>query len=307
MTPPIAFEAMGPLPADVLGALREVPFLTGSGVRGAIGTPLGGVTNQSWGVIVDGRRLVVRVPREGTPRILDREAEAHNTRLMSDLGVNVPTLFLDPGTGVKVAPWLDGQPLRPEELRDPSVLPEIAGLLRRVHGSGADLSPAFRPARLYEDIESMLGHLPPDLAAARGDFRRCRDHLLSHGVKAAPCHQDLYRANFLRAGGRLYLIDWEHSGPCDPVYDLADLSVQGDLTPDEDRALLEEYFSATGDALPRERFFWAQQLSRLVWGAWALVRAETGGVDPAHLLAGRRKLALAREALRRRSPVKSHA
>lgn len=288
---------LGPLPAEVVRALRKVPFLTAAGVGGAVGVPLGGVTNQSYGVLVDGKKLVIRVPRPGTPRLLDREAEPHNTRIMSDLGVNVPLLFLDPATGVKVSPWLDGHPLRPEELRDPSVLSEVCRLLGRVHGSKAEFLPVFRPMRLYEDLERMLGHLPLELAAVQGDFRWCRERLLDYGAPAVPCHQDLYRENLFRAHGRLYLIDWEHSGFCDPMYDLADLSVQGDLSPDEDRALLEAYISATGDTSPRERFFWAQQLSRLVWGAWAFARAEAGGVDPAHLHAGRRKLALARDAL----------
>ncbi len=294
-TPPLAV----PLPDDVVRALRGVPFLVNADMAGAVGVPLGGVTNETWGVIVGGERLAVRVPRPEAPRVLDRAAEAHNTRRTGELQVNVPTLFLDPVTGVKIAPWLDGRPLEADELRDRSVLAGICELLHRVHDSGAELLSAFRPTRFYEDIEARTGGLPPEVAAAQEDFRRCRDHLLSYGAPAVPCHQDLYRGNILRAGGRLYLIDWEHSGPCDPVYDLADLSVQGDLTPDDDEVLLEAYFSAPRDALPRERFWCARQLSRLVWGAWALVRAEQKGGDTAHRLAGQHKLALARDALLR--------
>lgn len=290
---------MRPLPAEVRHALAGLPFLTAADVRAAMGVPLGGVTNQSWGVVVNDERFVIRVPRPGTPRLLDREAEAANTRMMSELGVNVPTLFLDPATGVKVSRWLDGAPLGPEDLRDPAVVAEVAQLLRRVHQSGMPFSPAFRPLRLYEDIVHTSGRLSPELAAAQEHFAVCRDALLSFRAEQVPCHQDLYRGNFFRVGGRLYLLDWEHSGFADPVYDLADLSVQADFGPDEDRILLQKYFFRAGEALPVERFFWAQQLSRLVWYTWALVRAEAGETDPAHLLAGRRKFALARDALHR--------
>lgn len=288
---------MSTLPATIRHALIGVPELARADLTQVQGTLLGGVTNESWGVIVDGQGLVIRVPRPGTPSLLDRNAEAHNTRRMSELGVNVPTTFFDPATGVKVCPWLDGRPLTAKELRDPIVLVEICRLLRRVHESGLDLRPAFSPARMLEHIEDLHGLLPAPIAEIEQDFQRCRDRLLSFKAPLVPCHQDLYRANFLRVRARLFLIDWEHSGLGDPMYDLADLSVQGELSPAEDRALLEAYVSVRSDSETTKRFFWAKQLSRLVWGSWAILRAEVSGGDTAHLDAGRRKLQAARKAL----------
>lgn len=291
-------QPWSPLPEELHGVLRHIPFLSDTDVATVLCTYLGGTTNQSFVFRTAQRKFVVRIPLSGTPAVLNRQAERHNTQRMSDCGINIPTLFFDPLTGIKVSPWLDGASLEPTDLRNHAVLEEVCALLCRVHGSEIEFQSSFRPLHVFEDIAATLDSLPREMASYREDFFFCRDQFLASAIRTSPCHADLYCGNMFRAGGRLYLIDWEHSGPNDPVYDLADLSVQADFTTADDDTLLKLYAAHSNRAISREHFFHAQQLSRLVWGLWALARAIGNSGDAAHLRAGRRKLMLAREALR---------
>ena len=46
----------------------------------------------------------------------------------------------------------------------------------------------------------------------------------------SPCHNDLLNANFIRAGERIWIVDWEYAGMGDRFFDLANFSVNHELS-----------------------------------------------------------------------------
>jgi hypothetical protein len=67
-----------------------------------------------------------------------------------------------------------------------------------------------------------------------------------------PCHNDPSPENFFHQDGRLYLHDWELAGLNDPMWDLAHLSVIGQVEPDD---LLHFYPTLDPLANQKIRFF----------------------------------------------------
>lgn len=264
---------------------------------------LGGITNTSYRVDTVGGAVVIRLPGIATSDLLQRQAEGHNSRVMSQLGIDVPLLYFDAPSGIKITRYLPGAGApSAEELRDPAGLAELCALLRQVHGSGADFHSAFHPLGADEHFRALLAKhgqpLPPEFPAAIAALAGCREQLSQAPQPQVPCHQDLYRENWLRAGGKLWLLDWEHSGPGEALYDLADLSVQTGFSSREDELLLQHYFEiATIPGALAERFRLQQQVSRLTWGLWALTRASLGYAQPGHRAAGVRKIDAARRDL----------
>ena len=57
-----------------------------------------------------------------------------------------------------------------------------------------------------------------------------------------PCHNDLLNANFIDDGERLWIVDWEYAGMGDLFFDLANFSVNHELTDDQNHELLQAYF-----------------------------------------------------------------
>jgi thiamine kinase-like enzyme len=92
----------------------------------------------------------------------------------------------------------------------------------------------------------------------------------------APCHNDPWPGNLLDAYGRVYLIDWEYSGMNDPVWDLADLSVEAGFDAGQDRAMLEAYYGA----MPHQAFYSRMEIYKamcdLHWSIWGFVQHAKG-------------------------------
>ena len=57
-------------------------------------------------------------------------------------------------------------------------------------------------------------------------------------------HNDLLAANFLDDGSRLWLLDWEYGGFNSPLFDLAGLASNNELSQGQERTMLESYFEA---------------------------------------------------------------
>jgi thiamine kinase-like enzyme len=73
------------------------------------------------------------------------------------------------------------------------------------------------------------------------------------------------------------LLDWEYAAMCDPVWDLAGLSIEGRFDPAQDAAMVAQYFGATADLGA-----WASRLHlyrimlRLVAASWGAVQIAAG-------------------------------
>ena len=67
-----------------------------------------------------------------------------------------------------------------------------------------------------------------------------------------PCHNDLLAARTSSAhGDALVIIDWEYAGMNDRYFDLGNLAVNNELSPDDELRLLEAYFGEPPGAAAR--------------------------------------------------------
>jgi thiamine kinase-like enzyme len=127
---------------------------------------------------------------------------------------------------------------------------------------------------LLEDLYPAGNEMPPEMRELQPLFQECRDVFLDGIDASVPTHGDVYRGNLFQTRDRLYLIDWEHSGMNDPVYDLADFTIQAEFTDAESDEFFATHGALSNRLICRQRFFHARQLSRLVWRLWALARSK---------------------------------
>jgi thiamine kinase-like enzyme len=285
---------------DVMAVLSRVPIFADLELSQASLEFIGGATNRSYRVALGERAWVVRIPGVTAQRLVDRSAERRNAATVAELGLTIPDLWFDTETGIKVSRWVaHARPLSQEDLRDEGRLGEIAALLRRLHGSRVRFETAFSPHLAFSRGERLLlvdGHdVPAPIRLAAESYRRCRELLDRAAVRTAPCHQDLWRENLIQVDGHLLLLDWEHSAPGDPVYDLADFAVQANLSPEQEQSFLEAYFQGPPEPPEFARFWMSKALSHFAWGAWGLTRAIAAPSSSTSAEAGARKIAQAME------------
>jgi thiamine kinase-like enzyme len=234
----------------------------------------GGITNR---VRLGGEDLVLRVCDHGAEVLgIDRTTEEIAARRAAAEGIAPAVVAFLSDVPALVTRWLPGGGLTPEEVRSPSVLPQVAEALRRLHASPALPSP-FAVFRLVERQRELAAAVPASYDRARALARRIEAVLTGSEHVPVPCHNDLLTANFVRDGQRVCIVDWEYAGMNDRYFDLGNLSVNNGFGPDDDRALLELYFEEPAT----ERRFAALALMRVIsdfreamWGAVQQVRSD---------------------------------
>jgi thiamine kinase-like enzyme len=238
-------ELRGELRDHLVDAMQRVPELVG---RPLTLTPLsGGITNRNFLVKVGGvpQRYVIRLAGNDTHLLgISREVEYAATVASAGVGVGPEvTAFIRP-EGYLVTRFIEGSEVPVEEVRRPETLVRIADALRRIH-DGPPIPGLFVPLRIVEAYKALAAargvRIPPEYELAAAIGRRIELACLADPIELHPCHNDLLNANFIDDGVRIRIVDWEYAGMGDPYFDLGNFSINHELTPDDDKALLAEY------------------------------------------------------------------
>ncbi len=232
---------------------------------------VGGITNRNFKVTTsDGEAFVVRIGGKDTELLgIDRHIEHEATRAAAACGLAPEVVaFLEP-EGYLVTRFVEGSPVEQEEVHDSDTLGGIARSLRRFH-DGAPIAGRFDAFRIVDAYRATaLAHgieAPPEFAEAKAVADRIER--VRGDQPLSPCHNDLLNANFIRSGERIWIVDWEYAGMGDRFFDLANFSVNHELSEAESAALLRAYFGDVDDehrrALTLMRFM--SDFREAMWG-----------------------------------------
>ena len=207
----------------------------------------GGITNHNFVVRVDGNPFVLRIAGADTELLgIDRAAEHEAARVAAGLGVGPEVVdFVD---GSLITCFVGGGIVPVEEIRRPAGLREVAGLLRRIHDGPPFPArfDAFRVVEAYRETADQHGvRIPPQYVEAKARADEIERTLGPRPEQ--PCHNDLLNANFIRSPDGIRIVDWEYAGMGDRFFDLANFSVNHELSEDEGDTLLDAYFGEVTD------------------------------------------------------------
>ena len=266
---------------QLMEILPEIPHLAGLDPSRLDITRLGGLSNANYKVAGPGISAVVRLAGAGTEAYVDRTAEAHNARAAAAAGVAPEVLYSDDRRGLFVTRFVEGaQPLDEAGAGSHSRLARIGRKLQQLHQETGRFATDFDPFRQLDRYVSILESHRQDPQAAFLDtlanLHGCRGLLAARAGAFKPCHCDLLPENFLDDGEGLYIIDYEFSGNCDPLFDLGDFAGEANLDEGQDRILLESYFA--GDPPPDARMLFAayKAVSLLMAAGWSQVQIANG-------------------------------
>ncbi len=210
----------------------------------------GGITNRNFKVAVGGETFVLRIGGKDTALLgIDRDAEHAASLVAADLEIGPEVVaFVEP-EGSLITRFVAGSPLPVEEMRRTETLRQVAEMLRRLHDG-----PSF-PARFdsFRVVEAYLATAASQGVATPREYERAKqtaDEIeRTRGPRAArPCHNDLLNANFIRKDETIRIVDWEYAGMGDPFFDLANFSVNHELSDEQNEELLTAYFGELAEA-----------------------------------------------------------
>ena len=279
---------------DLNEALHRIPLLAGIDHNVIRVDRLGGLTNANYKVTSPEMSIVLRLAGPGTEAYVNRRSEAHNARAAARAGVAPEVLFSDDQRGIIVTRFVEGaEPLDASRAGTAPCLARIGNQLRQLHEESKRFANTFSP---FHQIDRYVAILEVHRQRPQFGFLDALRNLdtLREVVEAradsfAPCHCDLLPENILDDGERLYIIDYEFSGNCDPLWDLGDFSGEADLSESQDLALLVSYFGGSIPPKAQSLFIAYKAVSLLLAAGWAQVQiANANTIEDFEAYAGTR-------------------
>jgi thiamine kinase-like enzyme len=258
---------------EILHRIARLPCWTG---KTEISALVGGITNRNFKVSDrSGESFVVRLGRDIPEHGVMRFNELAAARAAFAAGLSPEVVYSS--NGILVSRYIAGTTFTPALVRDAKNLPRIVDIVKRCHH---DVPRYFQgPALIFWVFQVVRGYLGL-LEAHRSnpfDFglevlaEKCDRLQQALGpVSIVFGHNDLLAANLMDDGKRLWLIDWDYAGFNSPLFDLANLASNNELTPDMESVLLDRYFGSREAHAQRAGFLamkCASLLRETLWGA----------------------------------------
>lgn len=206
----------------------------------------GGITNTNFIVSDRGERFVVRIGDDIPIHGVMRFNEIAAARAAHAAGISPEIVYH--ADGVFVMRFIEGRTLTEAEVRQQQNLKRILPLIQTCHteipkhfqGPALVFWP-FHVCRNYihtarEGNSRMMDSLPRFL-----DINQELEETVGD-IKLVFGHNDLLAANFIDDGQRLWLLDWDYAGYNAALFDLANLSSNNELSPEQEDWILETYY-----------------------------------------------------------------
>jgi thiamine kinase-like enzyme len=244
----------------------------------------GGLSNESFTVVDDGQKYVVRfggdIPVHHVFRDNERMASA------AAFAAGFAPELVHAGDGEMVFRFIDGKTYAEDDVRDN--LERVADLTRRFHNEMPQH--VSGPGRLFWPF-----HVVRDYAKTlKAGGSRMMPHVpgymeLASELEAAQvplpliyAHNDMLPANFIDDGSKIWLIDFEYAAYSTAMFDLAGIASNALFEPDQDVALLAAYFGSEPDAgliKAHAAMKCASLLREAMWSMVSELHLDAPGVD----------------------------
>ena len=267
---------------QVVAALKQAPEFAGVAEGDCTITRLGGLTNLVHLVEVGERRVIVRIPGAGTEDYIDRAVEIHNARAAERAGVSARVIWADAKSGIMISEAIPGiVTMTPVLFASRAGAAVRAGrALAKLHGSGEEFQFRFELFRMIEEYLGILAkrkaELPEGYHSVVAAAAPVKEALAASPAPLAPCHCDPLSENFLDDGEKMWIVDWEYSGMNDPLWDVGDLSIEAQMSPEVEEEFLRAYFGGEPSAAARGRVVIYKAMCDLLWTLWGLIQHADG-------------------------------
>lgn len=262
---------------QVIQLIGEIPYFAERKVRvKRIGVLPYGLTNFNFRVTINGEEYALRLAAPGSWEYIDRVAEKHTASLMADIGVSPKVFYYDDKTGNQVCEYIDGKTLHIPDFQDLEIVKMAARLFRKYHTCGKELIAEFNPFKVKKEyleiIEAKNVPIYEEHDRIWNKVDEIEEIFKINPPKCTPCHNDPLAENWMLDERGLWLIDWEYAGMNDPMFDLGDFISEVELTPEAEKAFLEEYFEGNLTWEDYGRVVIEKLMCNAVWELWSLVQ-----------------------------------
>lgn len=240
-----------------------------------------GMTNRSFLFRCKNRKYIMRIPGEGTDRLINRRQEAEAYHAVEGEHICDDIIYINPENGYKITRYLEGarvcDPFNYEDIK------KCMELLRTFHGLKRKVNYEFNIFERLEFYEGLWGGVPSvykDYKKTKDDVLALKPYIDTHAGEKILTHIDAVPDNFLLVGekGReeIRLIDWEYAGMQDPHVDVAMFCIYSLYNRQQVDRLIEIYFEEKCAEEVRIKIYCYIAVCGLLWSNWCEYKRTLG-------------------------------
>ena len=236
-----------------------------------------GMTNRSFIFTVNNKRYIMRIPGEGTDKLIDRREEYDVYQRVKKEPYTETILYLNPDNGYKISEFLENT--RNSDSNNVQDVKESMNVLRKFHSQNYQVDHTFDIWKQIDFYESLR-----KTAAAYRDYEEIKDRVLKlkpfiddNVTKWSLCHIDANYDNFLiDQNNNVFLIDWEYAGMQDPDLDIAMYAIYAGYTKEKIDQLINIYYENKVSNNLRYKIYAYVAVGGLLWSNWCEYKQSLG-------------------------------
>ena len=242
----------------------------------------GGITNRNYKAVTPRGTFVVRLSDEESSLLaIDRVHEHRNSLAAAYSGAGAPVVDFVPGAGVLVVGFLEGRTWVEEDVRRPDNFARIAEACRRLHAGPrfvAEFNMFDIQARYLAVCRERGFRLPARYEEFLPMVERIRRAMAVLPEETVPCNNDLLARNFIDAGDRLWLIDYEYSGNNEASFEIGNIWSESTLPLEYLEPLVTSYWGRHDPAKVARARLWGL-VGQYGWMLWASIQSSVSPID----------------------------
>lgn len=236
-----------------------------------------GMTNRSFSFEVNSKRYIMRVPGEGTEKLINRKHEYDVYQAIKDENICDPVIYMNPENGYKITEYIHNA-----HACDSTDFNDVSKCMNKLHAFHDKKLKVNHTFEVFEELEKYESYWQ-GIPSIYRDYKTTKAHIyeLKEFVDAQPkewglSHIDSVPDNFLFSDDELYLIDWEYAGMQDQHIDIAMFAIYSLYDREDVEKLIDAYFNGQCKDLVRIKIYAYIAICGLLWSNWCEYKRNLG-------------------------------
>lgn len=228
-----------------------------------------GMTNRSFRFRCRDKYYIMRIPGEGTGKMINRRNEYAVYQQLQGKGITDPVIYMSPENGYKITEYIPGA--RTCDSQNKEDVKKCMKYLREFHDLNLKVEHEFNlygQIEYYESLWNGETSIYRDYKETKENVWKLKQYIDQQPKQISLTHIDAVCDNFLLKDNRIFLIDWEYAGMQDVHVDIAMFAIYAMYDREQVDQLIDAYFSEGVSKKVRLKIYCYIAVCGLLWSNW---------------------------------------
>ncbi|MFT9051406.1 NTP transferase domain-containing protein [Liquorilactobacillus nagelii] len=241
-----------------------------------------GMTNRSFLFKCEGKKYIMRIPGEGTDKLVNRRKETEVYQKIQKYHISDNIVYINAFNGYKITEFLTGaRNCNPQNFIE---VKQCMDKLRELHSLKIKVDHEFnlfKQIDFYEQLRVGFPSVYPDYEETKKNVWKLKEYIEKQSIEKSLTHIDAVPDNFLfvpQSNGteQIRLIDWEYASMQDPHVDIAMFAIYSMYSKDNVDKLIDNYFEGKCSKMIRIKIYCYIAICGLLWSNWCEYKFQLG-------------------------------